>query len=172
MTAERCREFLGRVMATRYAKESMVQDEVLNRIASLEAFHRTWSGIGENQMNLVRRLERLADHAGEPFEKLVGAGKASAKNHRNDIAHHLGRHPDLDVTELFYVGQAAYWLFIICMLREAGAPQEVFDHMVTCRHFIWESGEIQVILWKVSGRVCQRTIRSRFHFRRRQRFSG
>ncbi|GHH61524.1 hypothetical protein GCM10017774_87820 [Lentzea cavernae] len=149
--AERYREFLGRVMATRYAKESMIQDEMLNRIASLEAFHRTWSGIGENQMNLVRRLEGLVDHAGEPFEKLVGAGKTStwcqkAKNHRNDIAHHLGRHPDLDVTELFYVGQAAYWLFTICMLREAGAPQEVFDHMVACRHFIWESSEIQGIL--------------------------
>lgn len=149
--AEKYRELLGRVMVTRYSQEPVVQDIVLNRVAPLEAFHRLWSGVGENKMNLADRLDALIAYAGEPFEKLIGAGNASkwrqkAKSHRHDIAHHLGRHTGLDAAELFYIGQGAYWLFVICMLREARAPREVFDHMTTCQRFLWEAKEIQGIL--------------------------
>jgi hypothetical protein len=117
-------------------------------VASLEALHKHWSGRSEK---LVDALQELAAYAGAPFEQLVGLGKVTtwcqkAKDERHDIAHHLGRQPHLDMSELFYIGQGAYWLFVMCLLREAQAPQAVFDHLESCDSFRFESRELQGIL--------------------------
>lgn len=105
--AERYRELLGRVMNTIYPSSMFVQDRVLNRVASLEALHKQWSG---RSAKLVDALQELPAYADAPFEHLVGSGKVTtwcqkAKDERHDIAHHLGRQPHLDMSELFYIGQ-------------------------------------------------------------------
>lgn len=151
-TAARYRELLGRVMNTLYTPFMFVQDRILHRVASLEAFHKQWSGKSTGQ--LITRLEELATYAGEPFAKLVGQTEQNqnvvawcekAKAARHKVAHHWGRQTQ-DGAELYFIGQAAYWLFVICLLREAQAPQAVFDHLVTAGSFRFESQEIQGIL--------------------------
>lgn len=147
--AETYRELLGRMMMTRYAKESTVQDVVVSRVATLEGFDR--QRFGGNQTKLLTRLKRLAGHAGAPFERLVGADKVTAwctkaKDYRHDIAHHLARFPGVDGAEMHYVGQGAYWLFVLCLLREAEAPEAVFDRLVQSQRFLFEAEEIRSFL--------------------------
>ncbi|WP_367133274.1 HEPN domain-containing protein [Saccharothrix sp. HUAS TT1] len=144
--AETYRELLGRMMMTRYAKDSIVQDVVASRIATLEGFDR--QRFGGSQTKLLTRLKRLAAHAGAPFEQLVDADNVTAwctkaKDYRNDIAHHLARYPGVGGAEMHYVGQAAYWLFVLCLLREAEAPAAVYDRLVQSQQFLFEAGEIR-----------------------------
>ncbi|ROP38980.1 HEPN domain-containing protein [Saccharothrix texasensis] len=147
--AETYRELLGRMMMTRYVSESIVQDVVVSRIATLEGFDR--QRFGGSQTKLLTRLKRLADHAGAPFERLVGADNVTvwctkAKDYRNDIAHHLARYPGVEAAGMHYVGQAAYWLFVLCLLREAEAPATVFDRLVQSQRFLFEAEEIRSYL--------------------------
>ncbi|MEV8440452.1 hypothetical protein AB0425_23985 [Actinosynnema sp. NPDC051121] len=148
--AETYRELLGRMMMTRYASESTVQDVVVSRVATLEGFDRQRFG-GGRRTELLTRLKRLAGHAGAPFEQLVGAGNVTAwctkaKNYRHDIAHHLARFPGVEAAEMHYIGQAAYWIFVLCMLREAEAPAAVFDRLVQSQRFLFEAEEIRSFL--------------------------
>jgi hypothetical protein len=151
--ALRYRSILGRVMNTIYTPFMFTQDKLLHRIAALESFHRLQSGI-ENGVYLANRLRELAAFAGEPFRKLlnddgqnehISKWCAKAKDERNEVAHHLGRQPQ-DSATLFYISQAAYWLLVICLLREAEAPDIVFEHMMSTAIFDFESCEIQNIL--------------------------
>lgn len=152
-TAQKYRSTLGRVMNTIYSPFMFVQDKILHRVAALEAFHKQWSG--NPNAHLVDRLKELATYAGKPFETLVGKKPENeniatwcekAKDERHDTAHHLGRQLHQDGGELFYVGQGAYWLFVICLLREAQAPPAAFDQMTKCPTFVFESREIRNIL--------------------------
>lgn len=151
--AKKYRSMLGHVMNTIYAPFMFVQDKVLHRVAALEAFHKLWSG--QEDCHLINRLKELARYAGDPFNTLVGKAAENdndiawckrAKDERNDIAHHLGRQPHQDGATLFYLGQGAYWLLVLCLLREAQAPQAVFDHMVNCGSFRFEARGVQDIL--------------------------
>lgn len=69
-----------------------------------------------------------------------------AKDYRNDIAHHLARYPGVEAAEMHYVWQAAYWLFVLCLLREAEAPQACFDRLVQSQRFLFEAEEIRRFL--------------------------
>ncbi|MEV1116133.1 HEPN domain-containing protein [Actinosynnema sp. NPDC049800] len=149
VVAEKYRELLSRMMMTRYAKDTIVQDIVISRMATLEGFDR--QRFGGSQTKLLTRLKRLAGHAGAPFEQLVGADNVTvwctkAKDYRDDIAHHLARYPGVKAAEMHYVGQAAYWLFVLCLLREAEAPVAVYNRLVQSQRFLFEAEEIQSFL--------------------------
>jgi hypothetical protein len=38
---------------------------------------------------------------------------------------------------MYFTAEAAYWLFVLCMLREIQAPRPVFDHLERCPRFLW-----------------------------------
>ena len=38
---------------------------------------------------------------------------------------------------MYVTAEAAYWLFVLCLLREMQAPQPAFDHLVRCPRFLW-----------------------------------
>lgn len=114
--ASKYRSQLGRVMNTRYSSDMLLQDVMLARMSSLESLHKTFTG--KKRVNLNRRLSELITLAGKPFATLFGDEASSgprmatwqckAKKERDNVAHHLGRSLHANVSEFYYVSEAAY----------------------------------------------------------------
>ncbi|MEU4763324.1 hypothetical protein AB0H12_08710 [Actinosynnema sp. NPDC023794] len=51
---------------------------------------------------------------------------------------------------MHYVGQAAYWLFVLCLLRGAEAPEACFDRLVQSQRFLFEAEEIRRLLERIA----------------------
>src|SRR6266508_1526531 len=138
--AAKYRSMLSRVMNTRYERRMFVEDRLLDRVAALEGFHRQWKRTGKKQVWLVDRLTELASRAGDPFTELVGDAQAwckRVKKERDNIAHHKGRPAHQDSGAMYFAAEAAYWLFVLCMLRLMKAPAAVFDHITHCPQSAW-----------------------------------
>jgi hypothetical protein len=136
--ARQHRSALGRVMATRYAKDMFVSDRVLNCAAALESFDRSCTGF--KNTHFKTRLERCASLAGSPFENLVGdidTWAEAVRWDRDDIAHHYGRRPRDDVGPQYYLWLSLYFLFVLCMLRASRAPEDVFKRVMEHRQYRW-----------------------------------
>lgn len=126
---------LSRVMTTRYGS-TYVGDLFLNCAAALEGYDRDRHG---DDIYYIERLKRCVAHAGDPFAYLVGdtdAWALAVKNRRNDLAHH---NPGVEAapTEQRLLGSSAYWLFVFCLLRDALAPDAVFDNIKQVDSFDW-----------------------------------
>jgi hypothetical protein len=138
--AAKYRSTLGRVMNTRYERRMFVEDRLLDRVAALEAFHREWKRTGKETVWLVDRLTELAGLARDAFTELVGDPQAwskRVKKERDNIAHHKGRPAHQNSGDIYFSAEAAYWLFVLCMLRLMKAPAAVFDHITSCPQFLW-----------------------------------
>ncbi|RKF24642.1 hypothetical protein [Micromonospora globbae] len=129
IVARKHRETLGKVMATRYAASMYVTDRYYNRVASLEDLNRKEAGDGNQTVSLNRRLTRCAQLAGQPFANLVAhvdEWVKIVKSDRDDIGHHFGRRQSQHTLEQFYLSESTYWLYVLCLLRLADAPDAVF----------------------------------------------
>lgn len=129
------RTALGRVLSTRYSRGMYQSDKMFNCAAALEGYDRDKNPKG----TLAERLRRLAKQAGTPFQTLVGdvgAWVEKLKDARNDAGHHKARLFAAS-TEHLFLSESAYWLFVLCLLKEAQAPQAVFDHIGTHAHYRW-----------------------------------
>jgi hypothetical protein len=138
--AAKYRSMLGQVMNTRYERRMFVQDRLLDRVAALEGLHRAWKRTGNKKVWLVVRLTELAALAGDPFTELVGDAKAwcqRVKKERDNIAHHKGRPAHQDSGDMYFTAEAAYWLFVLCLLKLMKAPAAVFDHITRSSGFVW-----------------------------------
>jgi hypothetical protein len=138
--AAKYRSMLGQVMNTRYERRVFVEDRLLDRVAALEGLHRAWKRTGKNRVLLVVRLTDLAALAGDPFTELVGDARAwceRVKKERDNIAHHKGRPAHQESGDIYFTAEAAYWLFVLCLLKLMKAPAAVFDHITRCRGFAW-----------------------------------
>jgi hypothetical protein len=125
--AERHRGPLGRVMATTYAHGMFVSDRLMNCCAALEAFDRKISGAANSRFKT--RLTRCVDIAGKPFLEMIGdvaRWTETIRNERDDVAHHFGRRMRSSTVETHYLWKSLYWLFVMCMLRQAAVPDAVF----------------------------------------------
>lgn len=119
---------LGRVMSTRYRRMPFGNDRLLNRAAALEAYDRKHHpGL---RRNFAKRMNYCIDTVGDPFIRIVHDRAKFVKllaQQRDDTAHHLDRSllasNDLDHP----LADAAYYLFVFCLLKEAGLPDSVFD---------------------------------------------
>ena len=141
-TAADYRSMLGRVMSTRYVR-MFVEDRFMHRVVALEGLHHTWKGTKNTPMRT--RLTQLGQLAGDPFSQLVPDVTAwcnKAKDERDNLAHHYGRTIHQDGTELLYSSEIAYWLFVLCMLRLADAPEIVFAHIAKNPDFTWLQGRM------------------------------
>jgi len=121
--AARHRSTLGRVMSTRYASGMQLADRFINRAAALEGFDRVESGMAQGRI-FAARIEACFELAGKPFEAIVEDSARwiqEFKHHRNELAHHYGRRMRYSGVEQHYLAESAYWLFVFCMLRTAGA---------------------------------------------------
>jgi ApeA N-terminal domain 1 len=148
------RSMLGHVMNTRYERRMFVQDRLLDRVAALEGLHRAWKRTGKHKVVLVVRLTELAALAGDPFTELVGDAKAwceRVKKERDNIAHHKGRPAHQNSGDIYFTAEAAYWLFVLCMLKLMKAPAAVFDHITRCRGFVWAKDALADITNRISA---------------------
>lgn len=143
--AEKYRSPLGRVMTTRYQRGMFTSDRFLNCAAALESFDR--SRTGTTQSAFQTRIKRCAGIAGDGFRRLVGddvhAWAMAVKADRDDIAHHFGRRMKEDTPDQYYLYQSLYWLFILCMLREANMPDVVFEKIEAHQDIVWQKPKIQ-----------------------------
>lgn len=134
--SEKYRSSLRRVMATRYRTMVFSSDRLLNRAAALEAFDRERTGYASSKFRT--RMSRPAVLAGEPFSELVGDTTIwidRFKASRDTIANHGDRHPGALPASDHFLAEAAYYLFIICLLREADAPEALFERIVSNESF-------------------------------------
>jgi hypothetical protein len=144
--ADRHRGGLGRVMGSRYAKGMFVSDRLLNCAAAVEAFDRKLTGT--EQSKFKTRLQRCADLAGDPFTNLVGDVSRWAETmrlERDDIAHHFGRRMRSSGSETYYLWESMYWLFVLCILRDSAAPEEVSSHLQQHGQYQWLAPRIQAV---------------------------
>jgi hypothetical protein len=140
------RSTLGRTMGTRATPNMFVSDRLLNYVAAIEGFDRQKTGRDKDK--LPTRLRRCAKLAGGPFAGLVGHVNKwvdAVVDHRNDIAHHLGRRPRGSAAEQHYLSESAYWLAVHLMLREADAPQAVYDRMTEHQHFVYLAPKVKAV---------------------------
>lgn len=139
------RTALGRVMGTRYARAMFVSDRVLNCAAALEGYDRDSHPA---KCDFGKRIRRLAGRAGDTFEGLVGDVPAWVKtltDVRNDVAHHRARAAVMS-SEQYFLGESAYWLFVLCMLRDAEAPPAVFGRISQHPQLRWLRHRITEVL--------------------------
>lgn len=132
--AERYQHQLDQVMSTRYGN-ALVSDRLLNRVAALEGFHKLHAG---GNASLKQRLVACAQVAGEPFSELVGDVETwarIAKRERNEIGH--GSRSGFEAAHMLFIADAAYWLFVLCLLREMRAPSAVFTRIPNASTFRW-----------------------------------
>lgn len=128
--AEEHRSSLGRVTATRYARNMFVSDRLLNCTAAVEGLDRTVTG--HTQSRLRTRLTRCSSLAGQPFSDLVGdipSWVEAIISDRDDVAHHFGRRTRSSSIETFYLWESLYFLYVLCILRLCNSPEDVFTHI-------------------------------------------
>lgn len=126
---------LSRVMTAQYGS-TYVGDLFLNCAAALEGYDRDRHG---DDIYYLERLKRCVVHAGDLFAYLVDdtdAWARAVKNRRNDLAHHNAG-VEAATTEQRLLGSSAYWLFVLCLLRDASAPDAVFDNIRQVGSFQW-----------------------------------
>lgn len=141
------RTALGRVMGTVYDRRMRATDRLMNRAAALEAYD-TDKFHDPNKTNYVDRLKRCAAQAGVAFVAIVGdlgAWTERMKDARNEVAH---RKPGVmtEATAYHYLGETAYWLFVLCMLQEAGASGRMLDGIADHPDIHWLHGQIADVL--------------------------
>jgi hypothetical protein len=124
------RSGLGRVAGTIYSDGTFVADRLLNCAAALEAFDRERTG--HKNSNFKTRINRCAALAGQPFEKLVGDVSewvGIVRDERDDVAHHFGIRSRTSGTETYDLWRSLFYLYVLCLLREAAVPEGVFTQI-------------------------------------------
>jgi hypothetical protein len=124
------RSGLGRVAGTIYSDGTFVADRLLNCAAALEAFDRERTG--HKNSKFKTRIDRCATLAGQPFEKLVGDVSewlGVVRVERDDVAHHFGIRSRTSGTETYDLWRSLFYLYVLCLLREAAAPEGVFTQI-------------------------------------------
>ncbi|MFF7931838.1 hypothetical protein [Streptomyces sp. NPDC007940] len=145
--AARHRTTLGRVMASRYRKGLFMEDRIFHRVAAVEAFART--RIGYNGVKLPGALKHCCELAGDEFAELVGDVEQwmrVTKSNRDDIGHHYGKRPDQGGSQKYFLAESIYWLFVLCMLRDANAPQAVIAKIKDHPEWAWLTPKVQSVV--------------------------
>jgi hypothetical protein len=143
--AETYRPSLTRVIASRMAREMFVSDQLLHRAAALEAFDRERTN-AKKKIDFKDRLVRSVAYAGQPFSALVAdvpAWATRVTRERNDAAHTLGL--GSDASDQYFIARSLYWLYLICLLREAQMPKKVLDHIARNPEFLLVQERLRAI---------------------------
>ncbi len=133
-------EPLARTMATRYSR-MFVQEKLFGTVSALEAFHKIRTNAPRAQF--VSCLTGCMTLAKPPFQELVadtGDWLRQIKVERNLIAH--GSLGMARAEHTVHLADSAYWLFVLCMLREMEAPTKVFEAIPRSRTFQWTRAQL------------------------------
>jgi ApeA N-terminal domain 1 len=139
------RSELGRVMATRYREGMVLEDRIMNVSAALDSFDKYRRG--DDDAHYLERIRQCIELAGRPFLDLVAQDPAewakSVKEARNDLAHHRERFRVEGNVGDHILAEQLFWLFAICMLRIAQAPDAVYDAISNHAEIRWLSKRVQ-----------------------------
>ncbi|MGQ0431270.1 MAG: hypothetical protein ACT452_02545 [Microthrixaceae bacterium] len=141
------RTAIGRVMVTRHRSSQMLDDKLFNRAAALEGFDRVRHN--NDEQSFYKRIMRCQDLAGAPFTDTMGKPEAWAKvlkASRVDLAHHTDRIPARDSELLYWLAESAYYLFVMGMLRLAGAPDTLFERIAQNQRFAGVGRRLQQVM--------------------------
>ena len=119
---------LARVMATKYSSGSYAADGFFGCAAAIEAYDRDKHS---DDIHYVERVKRCITYAGTQYQAILGDTTKFAeavRDNRNNVAHHNQGISDASM-EVFVLGKACFWLYIFCLLRDAGAPEMVLDKL-------------------------------------------
>lgn len=144
--ADKNSKSLARVMVARYSDATYASDSLLNAAAALEGYDRDKYEDGD-KTHFVERIKRCVQLAGDIITDLVPDTDLFAKRlkqQRVNVAHHLNNVEGS--SEQQFLGQAASWLLIICLLRDAKAPDEVFEKIMDRSKWRWLKGHIAEVL--------------------------
>jgi hypothetical protein len=126
-------------MATRYREGMALEDRIMNVSAALDSFdkHRR----GRQDAHYVERIRQCTELAGRPFLDLIAQDSAKwvelVKETRHDLAHHRERFRAEGSVGDHLLAEQLFWLFAICMLRLAQAPDAVFERMSKHAQYRW-----------------------------------
>jgi hypothetical protein len=129
---------LRRVMASRREQSMYSSDRLLNRCAALESFDR--KRVGQGRRAFRKRIRAAITLAGPPFQRLVHDTEAWLRvleRRRNHVAHHLENDDERDGLTDLLIADSTYFLFVLCLLREASMPSKVFDLFEENRRVQW-----------------------------------
>ena len=146
--AEKHASALGRVMVARYSDSSYASDNLLNSAAALEGYHRDKYEEGKDTgTNFVDRIKKCIEVAGDVFTDLVPDTEMFAKllkKNRVAVAHHLSGAEGS--TQQIFLSRAAAWLLLICLLRDAGSPEQVFVKIKDRQDWRWLKRQVAEVL--------------------------
>jgi len=138
-TAAQFRTELGRAMATRYSR-GYLEDRIMNVCAALESFDKHRRGTDEDVW-YVKRIAACVDLAGDVFRDLIiedpDEWSKRVKELRNDLAHHTNQFRLDGSVGGHLISEQLFWLFALCILRVAQAPDVVFDSIAKHRQWDW-----------------------------------
>lgn len=145
LEAQKNRSALSRVMSTRYSESMYSNDSLMNCAAAIEAYDRDKHN---DDIYYIERIKRCIAHVGETFATLVwdtDKWAKDVKNNRNTVAHHLATIEGAS-TEQIMLGRSAFWLFVLCLLKDSGAPQAVFDKIAAHGSFRWLRSQLEPLM--------------------------
>lgn len=128
VTAREYRSELRRVMASHFREGSYLEDQIMNVCAALDSFgeHRR-----DGTKTYLERIEACVELAGQPFLDLIVRDSADwakdVKTARHDLAHHKETFRTTGTVGDHLLAEQLFWLFTMCMLRTARAPDPVFE---------------------------------------------
>lgn len=113
----------------------------MNVCAALESFDKQRRQTGKKKVDYVDRIRACVEFAGDVFKDFIaedaGEWTRKVKDLRHDLAHHRERfRVDGSVGE-HLVSEQLFWLFALCMLRVAAAPEAVFDRIAAHPQWGW-----------------------------------
>lgn len=139
--AQTYRTELGRVMATRYSAAMYLEDRVMNVCAALDSFDAVRRNAGSPTINFVDRIKESIAFAGDPLTQLLPANTdgwaKTVKEVRHDLAHHKVRFRQNAIQIDHLLSEQLYWLFVLCVLRLADTPDEVYASISKHPQFRW-----------------------------------
>lgn len=129
VVAAQYRSSVRRMVASRFDGAMYAPDRIFHRAAALDGFDRVRTATENTTFRT--RITRCVELAGDPFVDLVGdvaRWVEMLRVERDAAAHNLDQR-QLDGVGAHYVSEAAYWLFVFCILRLIDAPADVFIRM-------------------------------------------
>lgn len=111
----------------------------MNVCAALESFDKHRRGLDDEWY--VNRIAACVDLAGDTFKDLIveapDAWADRVRDLRNDLAHHRDRFRLDGSVGGYLIAEQLFWLFALCVLRTARAPQAVFDNIAKNQQWTW-----------------------------------
>lgn len=137
------------IMSTKYSPPRYIEQTTVTRLAALEDFLRIFCP-SKADWNYAKKLKALVELAGSPFATLVpdpDTWIASAVAVRNTVAHAWSHKFDRHADSIYFHSEVAYWLFTLCLLREADAPAAVFEKLVKSQSYLHLQRELTSVAW-------------------------